>query len=173
MSSWSRLPNPIKDHDMENELPGDLTGHYIGFFLGRRLYGVDADRVCEIRSWAEPSEIADVPSYVCGMIEVNDQSVPVLDLRDRFDIGVPSYDACTSVFIVENSKKSPSLAVFPKVGLVVDRLAQEASSGAFQDGLIGCINSKAGGYVSEEFISDTLFINDRALMIVNLDKLLT
>lgn len=72
------------------------------FTLGAEEYGIDILCVQEIRSWEQPTRIADAPPHVQGVVNLRGSIVPVLDLRRRFGVGgdTPGARAATIVIVV-------------------------------------------------------------------------
>lgn len=91
---------------------------FLTFILGKEEYAVEINRVQEIRGWQEPSALPNVPSFVKGVIDLRGVVVPILDLRDRFNLNV-TYNATTVVIVVNVSTKNGERVV----GFVVDAVS--------------------------------------------------
>lgn len=102
---------------------------YLTFKLGKEEFAISIDRVQEIRSWQVPSPLPNVPKFVKGVVDLRGTVVPILDLRDRFNIPA-SYNA-TTVVIVVNIDTTQGERV---TGLVVDAVSDvhQFDSNAFQ-----------------------------------------
>ena len=59
---------------------------FLAFKLGREEYGIDILCVQEIRSYEEPTRIANAPPFVKGVVNLRGVIVPVIDTRLKFDL---------------------------------------------------------------------------------------
>ncbi len=91
---------------------------FLTFQLGKEEYAVEIMRVQEIRGWQEPSPLPQVPPFVKGVVDLRGSIVPIIDLRQRFNLP-QSYDG-TTVVIVVNVKTRIGERV---IGLVVDAVS--------------------------------------------------
>jgi len=91
---------------------------FLTFKLGKEEYAVEIMRVQEIRGWQEPSPLPQVPPFVKGVVDLRGSIVPIIDLRQRFNLP-QSYDG-TTVVIVVNVKTRIGDRV---IGLVVDAVS--------------------------------------------------
>ena len=82
------------------------------FVLGSEEYAVDILKVQEIRGYDKVTPIPRAPAFLKGLVNLRGTIVPVIDLRVKFGLADPRYDA-TTVMIV--------LRIGPRViGVVVD-----------------------------------------------------
>ncbi len=92
------------------------TAHeYLTFRLGAEEYGIDILKVQEIRGYEQPTRIANAPSFIKGVVNLRGVIVPIVDLRVKFALGEPTYDAMTVVIILNVAKRV--------VGVVVDSVS--------------------------------------------------
>lgn len=85
---------------------------FLAFKLGNEEYGLDLMRVQEIRSYEEPTRIANAPAGVLGVLDLRGVIVPVLDLRQHLGFTEARCDSNTVVIV---------LAITGRVvGVVVD-----------------------------------------------------
>ncbi|PKO26680.1 MAG: chemotaxis protein CheW, partial [Betaproteobacteria bacterium HGW-Betaproteobacteria-9] len=56
---------------------------FLTFRLGAEEYGIDILRVQEIRSYEEPTRIANAPAFIKGVVNLRGVIVPVVDLRTK------------------------------------------------------------------------------------------
>ncbi|MBA4343269.1 MAG: chemotaxis protein CheW [Methylibium sp.] len=101
-----------------------LPREYLSFRLGREEYGIDILRVQEIRSYEEPTRIADAPAFIKGVVNLRGVIVPIVDLRLK--LACESAD-CTdlTVVIVLNLRGKV-------IGTVVDSVSDVLALGADQ-----------------------------------------
>ena len=56
-------------------------GEFLTFRLGAEEYGIDILKVQEIRSYEQPTRIANAPSFIKGVVNLRGVIVPIVDLR--------------------------------------------------------------------------------------------
>ncbi|QCU89991.1 chemotaxis protein CheW [Thiomicrorhabdus sediminis] len=91
---------------------------FLTFILGKEEFGVEIQRVQEIRGWEKPRPLPNVPVYVKGVIDLRGTVVPIIDLRERFKL--PASYGGTTVVIVVHVITSLGERI---VGLVVDAVS--------------------------------------------------
>ena len=75
------------------------AGEFLAFTLGQEEYGIDIQKVSEIRSYETPTRIANAPEFVKGVVNLRGIIVPIVDMRIKFNLGTPSYDQFTVVIL--------------------------------------------------------------------------
>jgi purine-binding chemotaxis protein CheW len=134
-------------HIARHEGPADAAtaraGEYLTFKLGGEEYGIDILRVQEIRSYEQPTRIANAPAYLKGVVNLRGVIVPIVDLRVRLGCAQAEYNHFT-VVIVLNVKGRVVGAVVDSVSDVLELSAQAirpappmASNGADNSYLTG------------------------------------
>ncbi|WP_128003730.1 chemotaxis protein CheW, partial [Piscinibacter defluvii] len=94
-------------------------GEFLTFRLGDEEYGIDILRVQEIRSYEQPTRIANAPAFVKGVVNLRGVIVPVVDLRMK--LGCPSAEYNTfTVVIVLNVRNRVVGAVVDSVSDVLE-----------------------------------------------------
>ena len=91
------------------------TQEFLTFTLGAEEYGIDILKVQEIRGYNSVTRIANTPDFIRGVINLRGHLVPIVDLRVRFGLGDPRYDAFTVVIILNIGTRI--------VGIVVDSVS--------------------------------------------------
>ena len=99
-------------------------GEFLTFRLGTEEYGIDILKVQEIRSYEQPTRIANAPSFIKGVVNLRGVIVPIVDLRLKLGCETAEYNGFT-VVIVLNVKGRVVGAV---VDSVSDVLALDAGS---------------------------------------------
>ena len=96
------------------------------FAVNGQPYAVPILSVQEIRRYAQPTSLPNVPSHVLGVINLRGTVVPVLDLRVRFGSHAPVVDRLTVIVVVAVGSRY--------VGLVADDVSKVLSiqEGALQ-----------------------------------------
>jgi purine-binding chemotaxis protein CheW len=99
-------------------------GEFLTFRLGAEEYGIDILRVQEIRSYEQPTRIANAPPFIKGVVNLRGTIVPIVDLRVKLGCEKVDIDAFT-VVIVLNVKGRV-------VGAVVDSVSDVMQLGSEQ-----------------------------------------
>jgi purine-binding chemotaxis protein CheW len=75
-------------------------GEFLSFRLGAEEYGIDILKVQEIRSYEQPTRIANAPDFVMGVVNLRGVIVPIVDLRLKFGCESAQYDGATVVIVL-------------------------------------------------------------------------
>jgi purine-binding chemotaxis protein CheW len=73
---------------------------FLSFRLGNEEYGVDIQKVQELRAYTPVTAIANAPAFVKGVVNLRGVIVPIIDLRIKLGFATPSYDQFTVVIIL-------------------------------------------------------------------------
>ncbi len=114
----------------------------------------------EIRGYEPVTRIANTPSFIKGVVNLRGTIVPIVDLRIKFGLGEPEYNAFTVVIILNVMRRV--------VGIVVDSVSdvidlppsQIRPAPEFNTGL------DAG------FIDGLGTVGERMLILVDIEKLM-
>jgi purine-binding chemotaxis protein CheW len=87
----------------------------LSFKLGAEEYGIDILKVQEIRGYEQPTRIANSPAFMKGVVNLRGVIVPIVDMRVRFQLDDPKYDAFTVVIILNVAHRT--------IGIVVDSVS--------------------------------------------------
>ena len=137
---------------------------FLSFTLGQEEYGVDILRVQEIRSWEPVSRIPNVPSYEKGVVNLRGAIVPIIDLRERFGLGCSHYTKLTVVVVLQAQVGDKTRVM----GVVVDAVSDviDVEKKSIQR------SPDFGAKVSTEFITGLVSVQQRMVMLLDVDKLL-
>lgn len=108
----------------EAAAPQARSGEYLTFRLGSEEYGIDILRVQEIRSYEQPTRIANAPHFIKGVVNLRGVIVPIIDLRLKLDCTSAEYNAFT-VVIVLNVRGRVVGAVVDSVSDVLELVADQ------------------------------------------------
>ncbi len=75
-------------------------GEFLTFRLGAEEYGIDILRVQEIRSYEQPTRIANAPSFIKGVVNLRGVIVPIIDLRLKLGCESAEYNTFTVVVVL-------------------------------------------------------------------------
>jgi purine-binding chemotaxis protein CheW len=140
------------------------SAQFLSFTLGKEEYGVDILRVQEIRSWEPVSRIPNVPSYEKGVVNLRGAIVPIIDLRERFELGHSQYTPLTVVVVLQARIGDKTRVM----GVVVDAVSDVIDVDKKQIQT----SPSFGAKVSTEFINGLVSVNQRMVMLLDVDKLL-
>lgn len=92
----------------------NITGirEFLAFKLASEEYGIDILRVQEIRSYEQPTRMANAPEFIKGVINLRGVIVPIIDMRLKFKLEQVNYDNFTVVIVLNIGKQV--------IGMVVD-----------------------------------------------------
>ena len=134
-------------------------GEFLTFRLGDEEYGIDILRVQEIRSYEQPTRIANAPAFIKGVVNLRGVIVPIVDLRMKLGCAAAEYNTFT-VVIVLNVKGRVVGAVVDSVSDVLElssdtiKPAPELSS-AVDSGFItgiGAVKNGSGDDATERML---------------------
>jgi purine-binding chemotaxis protein CheW len=75
-------------------------GEFLTFRLGEEEYGIDILRVQEIRSYEQPTRIANAPAFIKGVVNLRGVIVPIIDLRVKLGCDTVEYNTFTVVVVL-------------------------------------------------------------------------
>ena len=90
------------------------------FKLAGEEYGVGILMVQEIRGWSAVTAIPHAPNWVLGVIELRGVVVPVIDLRQRFELEPAQFGPSTVVIVIRVASGGEERTI----GLVVDAVSE-------------------------------------------------
>ncbi len=133
----------------------------VTFTLGEEEYGIDIQRVQELRGYDAVTRIANAPHYIKGVVNLRGIIVPVIDMRIKFNLGTPTYDSFTVVIVLNIRGRV--------VGMVVDSVSDVITLAPGQ--------IKPAPEMGAAFDTDYLIglgtLDDRMLILVDIDKLMS
>ena len=134
---------------------------FLAFTLGNEEYGVDILKVQEIRGYEKTTQIANAPDYVKGLVNLRGTIVPIIDMRIKFRLGIPTYDEFTVVIILNIGTRV--------VGMVVDSVSDVTTLTAEQ---IKPAPSM-GTSLDTNYLIGLGTIDERMLILLDIDKLMS
>ncbi|MCH7345860.1 chemotaxis protein CheW [Pelomonas sp. CA6] len=138
------------------------SGEYLTFRLGEEEYGIDILKVQEIRSYEQPTRIANAPEFIKGVVNLRGVIVPIVDLRLKLGCATAEYNSFT-VVIVLNVKNRVVGAVVDSVSDVLE-LNREAIRPAPE------LNASA---VDTSFIMGIGAVSERMLILIDIEGLMS
>jgi purine-binding chemotaxis protein CheW len=138
---------------------------YLTFSLAGEEYGVDILRVREIRGWEVVTRIPNGPPYVKGVLNLRGAIVPIIDLRERFDMPHVAYNPCTVVIVLQVMGGNHTSRI---MGVVVDSVSDVLTAQAEDIK----VTPQFGSAIDTQFISGLADANGRMIMLLDVDRLL-
>lgn len=96
-------------------VPSTPPLEFLAFRLGEEEYGVDIQKVQELRGYDAVTRIANAPEFMKGVVNLRGIIVPIVDMRIKFNLAAPAYDQFTVVIILNVAGRV--------VGMVVDSVS--------------------------------------------------
>ena len=137
------------------------AAEYLTFRLGAEEYGIDILRVQEIRSYEEPTRIANAPSFIKGVVNLRGVIVPVVDLRLNLNCASAEYNDFT-VVIVLNVKGRVVGAVVDSVSDVLDLKPEQINAAP-----------EMSSTVDTSFITGIASVGERMLIMMDIEALMS
>lgn len=98
------------------ENQNDETKQYIIFHLNNEEYGIEIQQVQTIERMMSITRVPKTQRYLKGVINLRGEIVPVMSLRDRFELGEDQYTEHTRIIIINTSDAL--------IGLIVDEVQE-------------------------------------------------
>jgi purine-binding chemotaxis protein CheW len=92
------------------------TRQVLTFSLGAEVYGVDIQRVKEIRGWSPVTRIPQSEPSLLGVLNLRGLIVPIIDLRLRFALASAQFTPVTVIIVLSLSSEAGTR----EFGIVVD-----------------------------------------------------
>ena len=128
------------------------------FTLGLEEYCIDILKVQEIRGYETATRIANVPSFIKGVINLRGNIVPIIDLRLKLGLEQASYDQNTVVIILDILKRT--------IGIVVDSVSDVISLPL--DAIKP--SPEFGSLLDTQYILGLATIDSRMLIYIDIEK---
>ncbi len=139
----------------------DSVLQYVTFLLKDETYGINVMQVQEVLRYSEIAPVPGAPSYVLGIINLRGNVVTVIDTRQRFGLMPADVTDNTRVVIIEVEKQV--------IGILVDAVSEVVYLN--QSEIEKAPN--VGTDESTKFIQGVCHKDDRLLILVELDKMMT
>jgi purine-binding chemotaxis protein CheW len=144
---------------------GTGEDQYLTFILDNEEYGVDILRVQEIRGWDNATPIPNTPKYIKGVMNLRGTIVPIIDLRERFNMQRLDYGPTTVVIVLKVYADDRERVM----GIVVDAVSEvyNISNDDLQPA------PDFGDMVSLEFVQGLATVEEKMVIVLDIDHLLT
>ena len=137
-------------------------GEYLTFRLGGEEYGIDILRVQEIRSYEQPTRIANAPHFIKGVVNLRGVIVPIIDLRVKLNCTTADFNAFTVVIVLNIMGRV--------VGAVVDSVSDVLELSTDQVKEAPAMNN---AQVDMSFITGIANVGERMLILMDIQALMS
>ncbi|MEA3394127.1 MAG: chemotaxis protein CheW [Pseudomonadota bacterium] len=133
---------------------------FLAFKLGHEEYGIDILRVQEIRSYEEPTRMANAPAYIKGVVNLRGVIVPIVDMRMKFNLEEVKYDGFTVVIVLNIGSQV--------IGMVVDGVSDVITLAPEQLRPVPELSSS----IASDHLLAIGSLEDRMLILLDIEKLM-
>ena len=133
----------------------------VTFTLGNEEYGIDIQRVQELRGYDVVTRIANAPAYIKGVVNLRGIIVPVIDMRIKFNLGTATYDEYTVVIVLNIRGRV--------VGMVVDSVSDVITLNADQIKPV----PEMGSALDTDYLIGLGTLDERMLILVDIERLMS
>jgi len=133
----------------------------VGFKLGNEEFGIDISRVQEINMMMQLTKIPNSNKCIEGVVNLRGKIVPVINLRERLGLSKKADDSKTKIIVSEINNKL--------IGFIVDEVNEVLR---ISKAIIEPAPEIVTG-VESELIEGVAKLDERLLILLNLDKVLT
>jgi purine-binding chemotaxis protein CheW len=137
------------------------SGQYLTLRLGDEEYAIDIMRVQEIRSYEEPTRMANSPSFIKGVINLRGVIVPIVDLRMKLNIAKVDYTEFNVVIILKLK------------GAVTGAVVDAVSDVVTLDAKVIKPAPQFESAIDSRFILGLAQVGERMLIVMNMETLLS
>ncbi len=140
------------------------TEQFLTFELANETYGVEILNVQEIRGWEAVRDIPNTPDYIKGALNLRGSIVPIVDLRERFNMEKTEYSPTTVVIV---------LCINGEIGRHVMGIVADAVSDVLDVRLNDIKDApNFGAKIDIRYMRGMYVAEEKMVMLLNVDKLL-
>src|SRR3989339_498014 len=152
---------PSAPATMHHGPPAVKAHEFLAFTLGQEEYGIDIQKVQELRGYDTVTRIANAPEHIKGVVNLRGIIVHIIDMRIKFNLGTPTYDQFTVVIILNMASRV--------MGMVVDSVSDVITLSPEQ------VKSapEMGAVLDTDYLIGLGTLDDRMLILIDIDKLMT
>lgn len=148
--------------DLSQKKQEDELLQLVTFSIGEEEFGVNILKVQEIIRTMEITKVPRAPEFVEGVINLRGKVIPIIDLRRRFGLAPKAHDKNTRIIVIEINNII--------VGFVVDAVSEVLRIPA---STVEPPPPVVVAGVDSDYISGVGKLQDRLLIMLDLDKLLS
>ena len=141
------------------------TNQFLTFSLSDELYALEVSKVKEVLEYQPITRVPKTPDYMRGVINVRGGIVPIVDLRLKFNLPASEQTVDTCIIVLEIALNNETITV----GTIADNVHEVIQ---LQPEDIEP-TPKIGTRLDTDFIEGIGKSNERFLVILDIDKILT
>ena len=142
------------------------SSHILTFQLDGDDYGADIRNISEVLEYCEVTRVPRSPSNMAGVINLRGHVVPVINLRDEFELSPrePDVDTCIVIFEFNDDFHQTHL-----LGCIVDSVSEvmEISPEQLTE------PPKIGNHIDPSFIDHIAKVDEKFIILVNMQQILS
>lgn len=143
----------------------ERAGKYLTFDLASEEYGLEILKVQEIIGIMAVTRVPRTPEFIRGVINLRGKVIPVVDLRLKFGMETKEDTRRTSIVVVQVTRQGRQVVM----GVIVDDVSEVVDI----DGASIEPAPEFGANVDTEFILGVAKINQKVVMLLDVDKILS
>jgi purine-binding chemotaxis protein CheW len=137
------------------------TLEVLAFTLGSEEYGIDIQKVQELRGYESVTRIANAPDFIKGVVNLRGIIVPIIDMRIKFNLGQPAYDQFTVVIVLNVGGRI--------MGMVVDSVSDVITLAGEQIKQAPAM----GGALETDYLIGLGTVDQRMLILIDIEALMS
>ena len=137
-----------------------MPAEFLAFTLGSEEYGIDIQRVQELRGYDAVTRIANAPDYLKGVVNLRGIIVPIIDMRIKLNLGSATYNTFTVVIVLNIGKRV--------MGMVVDSVSDVIT---LKDEQIK-VAPEMGSTLNSNYLIGLGTLEERMLILVDIERLM-
>lgn len=143
---------------------GKETGvsQFVTFQIGEEEYGIDIMLVQEIIRYQKMTKVFNSNPSIKGVINFRGNVIPIIDMRNKYNLPEIDYDDHTVVIVLEINKKT--------MGIIVDRVSDILS---FTSDVMQEVDQEFASDIMTEHIQSMAKHNDRIIMLLDPNKIMS
>ena len=131
------------------------------FKIDSEEFAADIMQVERILGYIEPTRVPDSPGYINGIIKYQDQILPVMNLKRKFNLSETSLKEDSKIIIVRHGGSS--------IGLIVDMVSEVID---INNDMIEATPDMVKG-ISNRYISGMIKLKDRIVILIDTASILS
>ncbi len=137
---------------------------FLTFEIDNEAYGVEILKVKEIRGWEPIRAIPNTPDYLKGALNLRGAIVPIVDLRERFNMEKVEYSPVTVVIVLSvEGEKGDTV-----IGIVADAVSDVLDVKMTQIKEAPNLGAK----IDTCYMQGMYVTQDKMILLLNINKLL-
>lgn len=141
------------------------TNSYLTFTLGDEEFAAHVDKVLNILEMTKITRVPKAPCYMKGVINLRGMVLPLIDTRLKFGMSETINSPNTCILVLEINMDGETI----KLGALADSVQEVIEIAADQLQPPPSIGSK----YKSEFIEGVVHLNERFIMVLNMDLIFT